>query len=131
MKYDIIDNFKRTEKIQSELRFGDFNKVKDPFFSVVIPTYRRPDLLKETIMSAANQENFDFPYEIIVVDNEATDTINETELLIRDLDIENVYYYKNKKNFYNSICHNHINCQNDHIPYRCCYCRSSSFPFRN
>lgn len=98
MKYDIIDNFKRTEKIQSELRFGDFNKVKDPFFSVVIPTYRRPDLLKETIMSAANQDNFDFPYEIIVVDNEATDTINETELLIRDLDIENVYYYKNKKN---------------------------------
>ena len=67
MKYDIIDNFKRTEKIQSELRFGDFDKVKDPFFSVVIPTYRRPDLLKETIMSAVNQENFDFPYEIIVV----------------------------------------------------------------
>lgn len=38
------------------------------FLSIVIPTYKRPDLLKETIKSIILQEGFE-DYEIVVVDN--------------------------------------------------------------
>ena len=33
----------------------------------------------------------DFQYEIIVVDNEATDNENDTEKMIRELNIDNIF----------------------------------------
>ena len=75
MKYDIQNNFKKIEKIPCHLLIGELDYVKEPFFSVVIPTYGRPDLLRNCIMSAVRQKSFDVPYEIIVVDNEASISI--------------------------------------------------------
>jgi glycosyltransferase involved in cell wall biosynthesis len=39
-----------------------------PVVSIMIPTYNRPALLKETLQSALNQIT-DFPFEVVVVDN--------------------------------------------------------------
>lgn len=98
MKYDVSDNFKRAENVPSDLILGDFENVKNPYFSVVIPTYNRPNILKEAVMSAVKQEGFKLPYEIIVVDNENTEGENETEKMLRELNIDNLCYYKNRKN---------------------------------
>lgn len=97
-KYDIVDNFQEIRAIPCDLLVGDLDNVKDPFFSVVIPTFGRPELLKNCIMSAVEQEDLDVPYEIIVVDNQAVPGVNDTELMVRDLHIPNLYYYKNQIN---------------------------------
>lgn len=98
MKYDIINNFSKHKDIQSDLRIGVLDSVKEPYFSVVIPTYKRPELLKETIMSVVNQELFEKEYEIIITDNEVGEGVNETERMLREWDLNNLYYYKNQEN---------------------------------
>lgn len=98
MKYDIVDNFAKTENISSEERITAPNRPNSPFFSVVIPTYKRPDFVYECVISAVNQNNFHEPYEIIVVDNDSDTAENETERLLRELNIPNLTYYKNKEN---------------------------------
>lgn len=99
LKYKIKDNYKKIKDIPCDLKYGDYESIPTPRMSVVIPTFGRPELLKNTILSAANQENVDFQYEIIVVDNEATDNENDTEKMIRELNIANIFYYKNLLNF--------------------------------
>lgn len=108
MKYDIIDNFSKCKDVYSELKIGDLENVKEPFFSVVVPTYKRPHLLKETIQSIVNQKEFKFEYEIIVVDNEAGHEINENEKMLQELRIKNLYYYKNGENL--GVCGNWNRC---------------------
>lgn len=97
-KYKIKDNYTIIKDIPCDLKYGDYKNVPIPKMSVVIPTFGRPELLKETILSAANQENIDFQYEIIIVDNEATEYENNTEKMIRELNASNVFYYKNRIN---------------------------------
>ncbi|NCB48206.1 MAG: glycosyltransferase family 2 protein [Clostridia bacterium] len=66
--------------------------------SVVIPTYKRANLLKESIDSVLAQKDFD-DYEIIVVDDDPIfDTNTETEQLINSYSTNKLLYYKNKKN---------------------------------
>ena len=109
------ENFKQHEHIQSILMYGDPNKIKDPLISFVIPTYKRPDLLKEALASVLHQEympNEDTDatpkekeirehvrYEVIVIDN-STDESNENETfqLIKDLAPDNLLYYVNEEN---------------------------------
>ena len=98
MKFDICDCISELSKIPCPLIWGDLNYVMNPIFSVTIPTYKRPELLKNCIMSAVNQIGFTESYEIIVVDNEETDTENDTERLIKQLNIPNLLYYRNKVN---------------------------------
>lgn len=43
--------------------------VEQPFLSIVIPTYHRPELLREAVVSAVGQE-FDRSFEVIVVDDD-------------------------------------------------------------
>lgn len=67
--------------------------MKQPFFSIVIPTYNRADLLKRAINSflAQNFGNF----EIIVSDNNSTD---HTRKVIESLGDERIVYSKNSEN---------------------------------
>ena len=95
MKFDINDCLSKLDSIPCELRCGELSNVENPFFSIVIPTYKRADLLKEAINSAINQLDFDKPYEIIVVDNDDCNEVNESEALVREMNIPNLYYYKN------------------------------------
>lgn len=45
--------------------------VEKPFLSIVIPTHQRPELLREAVACALGQE-FDRPFEVIVVDDDPT-----------------------------------------------------------
>ncbi|HAE61832.1 MAG TPA: hypothetical protein DCG38_05825 [Eubacteriaceae bacterium] len=97
--YAEIDNFERYKSVKSILIKGDLQAVKDPFVSIVIPTYKRPSLLKEAINSALNQKDANCEYEVVVVDNDSTfDIETETDRLIRTYSDKRLYYYKNEKN---------------------------------
>lgn len=62
-----------------------------PFYSVVIPTYRRNNLLLQALDSV-NQQTFD-DYEIIVVDDDANP---DTRALVESLGDERVSYFINQ-----------------------------------
>jgi glycosyltransferase involved in cell wall biosynthesis len=91
------NNFARYSDVESVLVYG-FLPFKKPKISIVIPTYKRADLLEETLDSAINQTGFD-DYDIIVVDNEPEfDAETDTEKLIKKINSDKILYYKNKKN---------------------------------
>jgi GalNAc5-diNAcBac-PP-undecaprenol beta-1,3-glucosyltransferase len=62
-----------------------------PFFSVVIPTYNRADLIGDTIQSVLAQTFFDF--EIVIVDDGSTD---DTKQIVERIASPRVRYYKKK-----------------------------------
>ena len=65
-----------------------------PFFSVVIPTYERPEDLRTCLLSlASDQQNGALPYELIVSDDSRTDV---TKKLILN-EFPNVSWGKGKK----------------------------------
>ncbi|STO32280.1 putative glycosyl transferase [Fusobacterium necrogenes] len=88
------DNFKKYKDIRSNLIIE--GKVKNPKITIAIPTYKRVELLKEALVSAINQKDFD-DYNIIVVDNDDNNT-DEVKNMILDINSEKVSYYKNEKN---------------------------------
>jgi glycosyltransferase involved in cell wall biosynthesis len=61
----------------------------DIFFSVVVPTYNRADLITKTLQSLLNQQYTN--YEIIVVDDGSTDN---TEEVVKSLDNQRIIYVK-------------------------------------
>lgn len=73
-------------------------ETEKPEISVVIPTYRRPCLLRESIKSVVNQK-IDVPFEIIVVDNEPSrDWAERVDDATIDFVTNNVKVYRNEKN---------------------------------
>lgn len=71
---------------------------KSPLVTILLPTYKRCDLLKEALDSAINQIGFD-DYQVIVVDNEGADidTFTETARFMSTIDDDRVIYYRHKK----------------------------------
>lgn len=68
-----------------------------PRFTIAIPTYRRPDTLRETLESAVNQDTTE-QYEIVVSDNNP-ERNDETESLMAEYaDVPNLTYIKNSQN---------------------------------
>ena len=65
---------------------------KQPFFSIVIPTYNRAEKLVKAVNSILEQEFF--RYEIIVVDDGSTDSTQDmvADLINRDNRIK--YFFK-------------------------------------
>jgi glycosyltransferase involved in cell wall biosynthesis len=53
-----------------------------PFFTIVVPTFNRADLIKNTLQSLLNQSYSEF--EIIVIDDGSTDNTEEVVQLIKD-----------------------------------------------
>lgn len=95
--FSIIDNFSKHSKIQSILLYGE-HKNPVPFITVMIPTYRRYNLLREAIISVISQQDF-IDYEIIVVDNDPINFGNhENERLIRNFNSNQIIYYRNEEN---------------------------------
>lgn len=68
-----------------------------PRVSIVVPTFRRPALLAETLDSVLSQVDFT-DFEIDVVDNDAESASPETEALIRRLASPRVRYFRNQRN---------------------------------
>ncbi len=89
--------FDKKKDIGSILVCGDPEYIRDPWFTYVIPAYKRADLLKETLDSVLTQEPIDKDWDIIVVDNE-TEEGNPTEQLIRHINDPRILYYRNIEN---------------------------------
>lgn len=98
INYDQRRNcFKEFSSIHSDLIWGDLSYVKSPWISYVIPVYKRPDLLKETLLSVLNQLPVKIQWDIVIVDNEVGEE-NDTEKMIRELNQKRILYYRNQKN---------------------------------
>ena len=100
VKFDlntIKNNFKKYENINSELVL-DFCKDVKPMVSIMIPTFKRPHLVKETIDSAVNQKT-DIKFEVVIIDNDAGKEF-ELEMLelVNSYNNCNVRYFRNKEN---------------------------------
>ncbi len=88
-----------TKPIESVLLYGDKGLHREPFLSIVIPTRNRLGLLKESILSAINQEDAPVDYEVVIADNCSDDDVCEKiRLFLEDLGADNVYYYRNTEN---------------------------------
>jgi glycosyltransferase involved in cell wall biosynthesis len=84
-------------KVNSILVQGEHWKHK-PLVTILLPTYKRPVLLKQALDSALNQKGFD-DYQILVVDNEGV-PINEktqTSRLMAQYKDNKILYYRHEK----------------------------------
>lgn len=90
----IRDNFKKYSGISS-ICIRE-SAVKDAKFTIAIPTYKRAQLLKESIDSALAQQNC-CEFIVMVVDNNP-ERDDETEKLIGTYNNDNLCYYKNSEN---------------------------------
>ena len=71
--------------------------MKKDKITIVIPTYKRPQLLAMALASAENQTVPPEEYRILVVDNDPQPN-TETEKLVKNEGYSNVKYYKNRHN---------------------------------
>ncbi|HEY4799777.1 MAG TPA: glycosyltransferase family 2 protein [Bacteroidia bacterium] len=74
----------------------------NPFFSVIIPTYNRGNLISETLESVFSQRMQDF--EIIVIDDCSTD--NTAEVLKPLFNAGKIRYIKNDQNYERAVSRN-------------------------
>lgn len=99
VKRDYLQNggdIHKYDNVHSALIWGRHPEA--PKFSIMIPTYKRYEFLKQSLYSAVNQKNFD-DYEIIISDNDADgEKTGEILELIRKIDSDKVVYYKNEEN---------------------------------
>lgn len=93
-KEDFYNKFKGVESVLIQGEHWE----KAPLVTILLPTYKRCDLLKEALDSAINQIGFD-DYQIIVVDNEGENlnVITETAKLMSRYDDDKILYYRHKK----------------------------------
>ena len=71
---------------------------KPPFVTIVLLTYKRPDLLQQALDSALNQKNFD-DYQILIADNEGEPIEQETltSKVINGYDDDRIIYYRHSQ----------------------------------
>ena len=89
------DAFSDIKGIRTFLILGDHPR-SIPKVSILIPTYCRPELLREALISALHQKEVE-DYEVIVLDNDPTPNL-ATEAVIRQHLCPRLTYYRNEKN---------------------------------
>lgn len=96
--YDFFAENKRTFNMKfthkSILSQGK-HREKPPLVSILITTYKRPELLRKALESALNQKGFD-DYQIIVADNEGAPIEEETPTarVVKEYPDEKLVYYR-------------------------------------
>ncbi len=82
------------ESIESVLCQGSHWK-KPPFVTIILTTYKRPEMLKQALDSALDQKGFD-DYQIIVADNEGKPLEEETPTakLLKNYQNDKIIYYR-------------------------------------
>lgn len=92
-----INNFSKNNAIPSINIIMCDMKIP-PTVTIAIPTFRRPELLKEAIRSAVDQQHYTETYEIMVVDNDPIGINNPNEEIVRSFKSCNIVYYRNTQN---------------------------------
>lgn len=94
--FRIVDSFETYKAIPSTLIQGDLKRAEKCKVSIVIPTYKRPDLLKEAINSVVDQVGYE-DYCILIIDNQPCRGC-ETEKLLATYQDSRILYFKNAEN---------------------------------
>lgn len=88
------DNLHNYESVAADL----FGIRKDKVLvSIMIPTYKRPSLLRKAIESALNQHT-DMEYEVVVIDNDNETSDDAINQLLNVFSDQRVSYYRNHQN---------------------------------
>lgn len=71
---------------------------KKPLVTILITTYKRPELLRQALESALNQKGFD-DYQIIIADNEGRpiEEVTPTARVVKDYQDDRIIYYRHSK----------------------------------
>lgn len=94
--FKIEDNFAKTAHVPSKCIIEsrlDF----EPQITIAIPTFKRPDLLREALDSALNQIDYS-NYEVIVVDNNPERDCDTETMMMTYANNERISYFKNDEN---------------------------------
>lgn len=81
---------------KSKLILGQVSEI-NPVVSIVMPVYNHPDFLKKSVMSVVSQKT-DFPYEVIVVDNNHPELQRVNQEIIASIGSNKLRYYVNDEN---------------------------------
>ncbi|MGI2012758.1 glycosyltransferase family 2 protein [Shewanella oncorhynchi] len=92
------NHFARYSHVESELLIDGCEPDLLPDLSVMIPTFRRPHLLKEAIVSILNQTAHGLNIEIVIVDNDAESESLELAILVKGFSSSNIRLFRNKEN---------------------------------
>lgn len=80
------------------------HRVVPPKITIVLPTYKRPQLLKMALESALNQKDFN-DYQVLVIDNEGRAISEETETsrMMKQYSDDKILYYRNLSEMVHSM----------------------------
>lgn len=95
--FEIKNNFLEHKDVESKLKFGDIKQISNPRVSIVMPVYNHPDYFELALKTAISQD-YNEPYEIVVVDNDAAKGITRNQSVVEKNYQSNILYYKNAKN---------------------------------
>ena len=101
--FEIKNNFLEYKDVESKLIVGDISKISNPKVSIIMPVYNHPDYFELALKSAINQD-YNEPYEIVVVDNDDAKEITRNQTVVENDYQSNILYYKNAKNISLNIC---------------------------
>lgn len=96
---DIKDNFEKTNHIKSILKLSD-GPLHKYDLAICVPTYNRPEFLKEALLSCINQQVSNLKVLIMVVDN-CSVANNDNEKIVFNINEKynsNILYYQNSDN---------------------------------
>ena len=88
------DNLHNYESVGADL-FG--SRRNEVVVSIMIPTYKRPSLLRKAIESALNQHT-DTEYEVVVIDNDNETSDDVVNQLLHAFGDQRLSYYRNRQN---------------------------------
>lgn len=69
------DNFKKIDSISSKLIYSNQVDDKQPYITILVITYNRPQMLRDALLSIANQKEVDYSWEVVVMDNNPQSTL--------------------------------------------------------
>ncbi|MCS6136732.1 glycosyltransferase family 2 protein [Shewanella baltica] len=94
----VENHFAKYSHIESQLMIDGCEPDVQPDLSVMIPTFRRPHLLKEAIESVVNQSAHGINIEIVIIDNDAETDSLELATLVESFFPSNIRLFRNKEN---------------------------------
>ena len=95
--YEYTDNFAKYQHVKSAPVIS--GKIDNPKITILIPTYKRPQTLRDSIASALNQKmNAGMPEYEIVIMNDSPDEDGSTAELVRSFHSDRIYFFVNERN---------------------------------